>query len=170
MELTKKQIKFIEDGVRLCNYTIEDGKVNVDGSFIYEGRNLKEIPVKFGVVHGDFAVSRNQLTTLKNCPDYVDGYFDCSYNNISSLEELFETELFKCRIFASNNPIDKWLDETLGDIQTDQRKRLFAYRLNWHYSYFKNNPSLINRLKDVFDEETIKDFINQSPSAKSYLE
>lgn len=47
---------------------------------------FKELPFKFGKVDGDFIMSDNIFTTLKNCPDYVGGDFDCSDNKLTSLE------------------------------------------------------------------------------------
>jgi hypothetical protein len=64
------------------NYTInDDGTVDVDGdvNLTYEG--LTEIPVKFGVVKGDFNVSSNNLLSLKNCPQVVTGQFACANNS-----------------------------------------------------------------------------------------
>ena len=40
-------------------------------------RDFKELPYKFGVVKGCFSVySCENLTSLKNCPDYVGDLFD----------------------------------------------------------------------------------------------
>jgi hypothetical protein len=62
-------------------YTInEDGMVDVDGSVDLSHRNLTEIPIKFGVVKGNFNVKGNNLLSLKNCPREVNGTFDCSFN------------------------------------------------------------------------------------------
>jgi hypothetical protein len=87
MELTEEQRKFLEcacgfaygDGKWTLN---ENGKVDVDGAVYIRSENLTEIPVKFGEVKGEFSCSYNNLTTLKNCPDFISGSFYCSYNNL----------------------------------------------------------------------------------------
>ena len=70
------------------NYTInEDGTVDVDGDVNLTYKELTEIPVKFGVVKGNFNVSSNNLLSLKNCPKVVTGEFNCSFNTkLSSLK------------------------------------------------------------------------------------
>ncbi len=46
---------------------------------------LEFIPVKFNIVAGDFNISKNSLTNLKNSPRIVHGKFDCSNNNLETL-------------------------------------------------------------------------------------
>jgi hypothetical protein len=79
MELTKEQIEFLD---RVCGEwkLNSDGEVDVDGDVNMYDMNLKEIPVKFGRVEGDFNCYYNYLTTLKNCPDFVVGNFWCGDN------------------------------------------------------------------------------------------
>jgi hypothetical protein len=62
------------------------GEVDVDGNVYFGHFRLTEIPVKFGRVMGDFRCGWNNLTTLKNCPDYVDGLFVCAHNKLTSLQ------------------------------------------------------------------------------------
>lgn len=44
-----------------------------------------EIPIKIYKAEGTFKISFQQLSSLKNCPEYVGWYFDCSHNNLTSL-------------------------------------------------------------------------------------
>jgi hypothetical protein len=87
--LTLEQIEFLNrvcGNNDNCNCTLNsDGSVDVDGS-VYLNNGLYEIPIKFGRVRGHFNCSNNQLTTLKNAPNWVGGSFYCSHNNITSLE------------------------------------------------------------------------------------
>jgi hypothetical protein len=79
--LTEEQIKFLNEVCR-GSYLFVDGKVDVYGDVYMVDMNLTEIPVKFGLVRaiydiegragGQFRCSNNKLTTLKNCPDWVD--------------------------------------------------------------------------------------------------
>jgi hypothetical protein len=73
-------------GIR--NYAIfSDGSIRVDGSVELRGDlELKKLPLTFRKVIGDFDCSDNNLTTLEGCPTDVGGYFDCSGNRLTSLE------------------------------------------------------------------------------------
>ena len=76
-----------EMGIR--NYTINSkGEIDVDGYVNLIHNNFKELPHKFGRVDGYFSLSEcKNLTSLKNCPDYVGDYFSCSFcNKLDSLE------------------------------------------------------------------------------------
>jgi hypothetical protein len=72
---------------RIPYYTInEDLSVDVDGSvFIYQ-KHLKEIPVKFNIIKGDFSCSFNQLTPTEFFPKEVYGNFYCHHNKFKNLD------------------------------------------------------------------------------------
>jgi hypothetical protein len=50
---------------------------------------LKEIPdnIAMYACHGLYDISDNKLTSLKNCPSFVKGNFNCSLNNLTSLRD-----------------------------------------------------------------------------------
>lgn len=72
----------------------DNGYINIDGSCVLVNDKLTELPYKIGKVTGNFWLnaygnpykSNNKLqlsmdfsiNTLKNCPDYVGGTFNCS--------------------------------------------------------------------------------------------
>ena len=96
MELTKEQIEFLD---RVCSRRDEwklnsNGEVDVDMSVFIVRMNLTEIPVKFGRVDGDVNCYDNNLTTLKNCPDSVSGYFRCQLNNLTNYFKNIKEEDF----------------------------------------------------------------------------
>ncbi len=64
----------------------EDGSVDINENIYLNGRRLNKIPFKSNRVNGYFDISRNQLTSLKNCPKYISDKFDCSLNGLISLE------------------------------------------------------------------------------------
>ena len=69
------------------NYSInDDGTVDVDGEVFLTRKNLKNIPLNFGRVTGNFGCAYNELTSLKGCPTYVGGDFYCNVNKLKSLE------------------------------------------------------------------------------------
>ena len=77
------------DEMGIEKYTINSkGEIDVDGNVDLGDSDLKELPYKFGNVSGYFSLSgKKNLTSLKNCPDYVGGSFGCSYcKKLDSLE------------------------------------------------------------------------------------
>jgi hypothetical protein len=73
----------------LKNYYINtDDTIDVDDDVDLWKKlgDMEKLPVKFGKVSGYFDCSMNNLTTLEGCPNYVDGYFSCSENKLTSLE------------------------------------------------------------------------------------
>ena len=84
-KLTDEQIKFL---VKVCFGTWEqtDKGIVVNGEVNLFNINLNKIPVKFYKVYGYFNCSNNELTSLEGCPEYVARSFYCSYNKLTSLE------------------------------------------------------------------------------------
>ena len=70
------------------NYTINSkGEIDVDGCVNLGERNFKELPYKFGSVTGYFSLEGcKNLTSLKNCPYFVEDSFMC--DNCSQLDSL----------------------------------------------------------------------------------
>ena len=70
------------EGMGIENYTINDkGEIDVDGG-VYFNRStfntFEELPYKFGKVRGNFSLSHcKNLTSLKNCPYFVERDFSC---------------------------------------------------------------------------------------------
>lgn len=71
------------------NYTInDDGTIDVDGDVSLDniGRDSGKLPFKFGKITGGFDCSYNNLDSLEGCPKEVGGDFDCSNNFLYSLD------------------------------------------------------------------------------------
>jgi hypothetical protein len=67
-------IKSICDKLNITNWTVNsDGLIDVDGNVTISGRRLKELPLKFGRVSGNFDCRDNKLTTLEGAPKEVGG-------------------------------------------------------------------------------------------------
>ncbi len=82
LELGKELKKY-----HIRNYSInEDGSVDCNQSVDLCSKKLNQIPFKFNKINGHFIVDINQLTSLKNCPKYINKWFDCSSNELASLE------------------------------------------------------------------------------------
>jgi len=81
----KDRIDEICNDHRIENYTINsDGSIDVDGDVNLHEQKLKELPIKFNTVSGNFICNDNQLTSLVGCPTTVGG-FDCVKNQLTSL-------------------------------------------------------------------------------------
>ena len=77
------------DEMGIENYNVNSkGEIDVDGSVRLREKDFKELPYKFGKVKGYFDLSYNKnLTSLKNCPNEVNGLFACdSCPKLDSLE------------------------------------------------------------------------------------
>jgi hypothetical protein len=94
MELTEEQIRFLNDVCSGKWILDENGEVYVDSSVDMSGGMFTEIPVKFGKVEGYFNCSRNNLTTLENCPTYVGGGFIVGGNNLTDYFKSIKEEEF----------------------------------------------------------------------------
>jgi hypothetical protein len=67
----------------------DDGTYDYDGDLDFERMGLKsltEIPLKIKNVNGRFNCSYNELVSLEGAPEIVQGNFDCYSNKLVSLE------------------------------------------------------------------------------------
>ena len=118
---TKKEIKEWLDFFQIENYTIKDDlSIDVDGKIMLVGKDLKELPVQFGLVTGEFNVRKNLLTNLKGCPRIVGGVFKCADNQLKNLEH--SPEIVGDDFFCHNNPL-----ETLQGVNTRVGGGMIAY-------------------------------------------
>ena len=84
--MTEQEIKDICEEYGIKNYSINpDGSIDVDGSVYLSYNKLRELPLKFNIVHGHFNCDGNQLTTLEGCPKEVSGSFSCYGNQLTTL-------------------------------------------------------------------------------------
>ena len=87
--LTQAEITHIEDQCNkygITDYTINnDGSVDVNGDVYLKHNGLTELPLVFNKVSGYFDCSYNELSSLYGSPRIVDD-FDCSNNSLINLE------------------------------------------------------------------------------------
>ena len=76
----EQEIKSWCEEMGIENYTINSqGEIDVDIRVNLRNKNFEELPYKFGKINGYFDIGKNpNLTSLKNCPDYVKRSFSCS--------------------------------------------------------------------------------------------
>ena len=85
----KSDIEVWCEEMKIRNYTINSkGEIDVKGDVDLRFKDFEELPYKFGKVNNMFSLSScENLTSLKNCPDYVGGNFSCSVcHKLDSLE------------------------------------------------------------------------------------
>lgn len=99
--ITREEVaKIIEEfNIEMGDFIIRpDGLLDVNGDVNISSTDLEKLPLKFGVVCGNFWCSSNKLTTLENAPYMVSGDFNCYGNNLSTLEQapLYVGGFFSC--------------------------------------------------------------------------
>jgi len=71
------------------NYKInDDNTIDVYESVNLKRKNLTNFPdyIKFNNVKGGFIIQHNVFTSLRGCPEIVNGLFSCSNNMLTSLK------------------------------------------------------------------------------------
>jgi hypothetical protein len=87
ISLPKKQIAFLNRYVTgTWKINPSTGLVDVEGNVIFVKKKMVTVPVKFGRVSGTFDCSDNQLVSLEGAPQKVEGSFHCTANQLVSLE------------------------------------------------------------------------------------
>jgi hypothetical protein len=61
----------------IINYVINGDVVDVNGDVSLSFGNLTELPLKFGIVTGNFDCSHNNITSLIGAPTHVSKNFYC---------------------------------------------------------------------------------------------
>ncbi|WP_419769496.1 MAG: hypothetical protein ACNI3C_09125 [Candidatus Marinarcus sp.] len=85
-----RNIKDIEDWLdkySIDNYAVsENFQVTVYGSVNLKGKlKSKRLPIEFKLVDGYFDISDNELTSLEGCPPHVTKDFNCANNKLETL-------------------------------------------------------------------------------------
>ena len=116
--MLKQEIIDWLDKMNIFNYSLRDDlTVDVDGSVFLFNKNLKVIPVQFGIVKGDFYCFRNNLKSLEGSPKTVGGHFSCYENKLESL---------------------KYLPDIKGMLQCDDHLKESEEYCKWKYHYLMN--------------------------------
>ena len=85
--MSEQEIHDICEKYDITNYTINpDGSIDVHNSVDLNGKVLTKIPIKFNNVYGNFDCSYNNLTSLENSPKWIKVSFFCIENRLTSLE------------------------------------------------------------------------------------
>lgn len=123
--MTKEEIHRICNSFEIENYTINpDGSIDVNGNVELVVYKLDKIPLKFNNVSGYFNISYNNITSLEGCPKYIGGIFYCNYNKLTSLEH-FPNKV-KYDIILKNNPLEslEGFEEDYDKLRCDNKEKL----------------------------------------------
>ena len=93
----------------IIDYTINiDGSIDTDDNVDLDYLILTKLPLKFNKINGYFDCSRNKLTTLKGCPEKVNGDFYSDNNekkftpsyirSICKVKGLIDSEIPRIRV------------------------------------------------------------------------
>ena len=100
----EKDIRRICYEYDLSNYIInKDGSIDIDGNISLYMSGLNELPLKFNKINGFFDCSYNNLETFERCPINITGDFDCSYNEIRTFE--YFPKNIGGEFYCNHNPI-----------------------------------------------------------------
>ena len=107
-------ISLICEKYGITNYTINpDGSIDADGNVWLYNKGLTELPLRFNKVTGYFDCSNNNLTTLEGCPKWIGGWFSCHDNQLTSLE--FSPDYVGGNFdIRYNNLTDNYCDTEIG--------------------------------------------------------
>ncbi len=152
----------------MWKFGVSDGgfKINSNGEvdvFAFElclnRFEFTEIPIKFGKVK-NFWCNGSNITTLKNAPREVEGYFHVGGCKLTSLEYSPIIISHSFEIYA--NPIVENLDK----IDVDSFKHWD--KLDW-WDLVDQNPKLFSFGCNVMKRTTLKYLLGRKPQLKLYL-
>lgn len=158
-----------------------DMTVDVVGDVDLSNSDLEFLPIKFGVVKGDFDIRGNGFNALNNMPKEVTGDVICSYNPLSSLEGM--PEIIGGSVFCDGTDISslKGLPKTIlgllcckhTDVQTDALLRQGAdvnagNGATMYAALSGNLPDMVRLLiAHGADLEVARKWLDVNPSAKT---
>ena len=109
-ELTQEQKDWLDKCSTKGTWKLnpQTGLVDVVGNFDCKDQNLTDFKgVRFGSVSGHFNCSNNQLTSLEEAPKSVGLGFNCANNNLTSLEGAPQKLEYTSFLHCSDNPISE---------------------------------------------------------------
>ena len=124
--------------MNIKNYSLRDDLVDVEGDVDLFNRKLKVIPVQFGIVKGYFNCSENNLKSLEGCPQTVGGSFSCSWNKLESLEGSPKTVGGDFSCWGNKLESLKYLPDIKGELQCDDHLKDSEEYCKWKYHFIMN--------------------------------
>ena len=85
-----------------------------------KSQNLEKLPKQKKEVNGDFDCSHNNLTSLEGCPEIINDNFFCGYNNLTSLKD--SPKYIKNNYYCNNNNLENLKDSSVVNWMREQTK------------------------------------------------
>ena len=137
--MSEQEIHDICEELFIKEYTINtDGSIDVDGNVVISNISLSKIPIKFNKVTGYFNCSYNCLTTLENSPKKIGKNFSCYSNRLTSLEG------FPQKVGEYTHCYLNFYLESINGYNGDYKKLLLSD--NRKYLIRKHKLNLINNI------------------------
>lgn len=144
----RNNINSLCEKYNIRGYTINtDQSINVDGDVDLFAQELTQLPLKFGVVSGNFDCGSNKLTSLEGCPRHVGGNFDCQNNLLTTLAHNPESigGNFNCNdnqissleycpesiggnFFCCNNELPVHFDKLINELHKEETQIFIKYQ------------------------------------------
>jgi hypothetical protein len=151
----------IKDYFVIGEYEIVNGLINTDDDLELI-KEVKELPLQFGHVGGDFSCRDNQLTSLAGAPQSVGGNFSCYNNQLTSLEGAPQSVggYFYC---ANNNQLTslEGAPQSVGSFYYDWSENLPLLRLVRYKKIETYNNDQVDKI--------IKKYSNHKPLKEAIL-
>lgn len=140
--------------IQIDEYSVNDDcTIDVNGDVNFSCEYLRELPITFRVVKGNFDCSKLNLTTLKGSPKVVFGNFNCSFNKLTTLEHApervhgtFIFDNFVSDISMLNSSFNEVLLLELTDLPNSRLPRSIV-----HHSCFLNIILKYQRYYEIWD-------------------
>lgn len=135
------------------NYTIRENLiVDVDSDVGLYNIGLSSIPIQFGIVNGYFECSHNNLYSLKGCPREVNGDACFNHNCLISLE--YCPTFIKRDFMLYDNPIldinlQEFPQEIGGDICLGNKEFDLCSKIKSLEELYNNKGTLVSTLQSI---------------------
>lgn len=163
---TEYHIKKLCSDFNITQYSINpDGSIDINANTIIH-INLENFPIKIKSVRGDFSYN-TQVTSLKGCPERVEGKLICRFNKLTSFEGC--PKFIGNGIFCEHNNISsfKGFPEVLNgvlsfmenpavEILNLNANREFIDLLN-EYDVIRGNRVVETRLRQALEDSGCRD-------------
>ena len=148
--MTEQEIHTICEKYNIRNYTINpDGSIDVDDNVDICNYELTNIPIKFNKVSGYFNCSYNKLTSLKGSPKEVGSFFTCYDNKINDLKYAPNRigTWFDCSVNNLKNLKNSPTSKNLFFCEGNPLESLEGYNNDYNKLECDNKENLIRKTK-----------------------
>ena len=180
MYKTREEVEIWLVLMNVKNYVINDDlTVDVNSRVDLSFKDLKDVPIKFNKIEGDFNCSDNNLTSLEGCPTVINGGFHCGFNNLTSLKGC--PTVINGGFHCSNNyltSLECCPKEVNGNFSCNNNNRLISFEffpqeINGNFIFLHNieikEEELVNFHCKMENIEKIYSDFNEDGNVEEFL-